>query len=244
MSGSEILNLSRHRVAPGQVLLIDADDTLWENNIYFEEAIARFIAYLDHRQHSSEQVREHLNRAERATIAAHGYGLKSFRASLTRCLEDLLTTKASAEQHRRIAEFVSHIGDHALELLPNVADTVRTLAERHTLMLITKGDREEQLYKLAQSGLERLFKAAEVLPEKHEAAYRDLTARYAVSRDRTWMIGNSPKSDVNPALAAGLNAVLIPHAHTWILEHESVCTAPTGQVLLQLNRFAELAEVF
>ena len=64
-----------------QTLLIDADDTLWENNIYFERAIASFIGYLDHRVHTPEQVREHLNRCERATIITHGYGLQSFRRS-------------------------------------------------------------------------------------------------------------------------------------------------------------------
>ena len=65
-----------------QTLLIDADDTLWENNIYFERAIARFISFLNHHEFSPEQVREVLNDVERECIVKHGYGLHSFRRSL------------------------------------------------------------------------------------------------------------------------------------------------------------------
>ena len=56
------------------------------------------------------------------------------------------------------------------------------------------------------------------------------------------MIGNSPKSDINPALEAGINAVFVPHEHTWRLEHEEV-RAGAGR-LLTLTRFSELREHF
>ncbi|MGH9595256.1 MAG: hypothetical protein ACRD3K_00520, partial [Edaphobacter sp.] len=73
----------------GQTLLIDADDTLWENNIYFESAISSFISYLYHRVHAPEEVRAHLNRVEHNTILSHGYGLHSFRRSIIACFEQL-----------------------------------------------------------------------------------------------------------------------------------------------------------
>lgn len=229
---------------PGQWLLIDADDTLWENSIYFEKTIADFISYLDHRIHTPSEVREHLNLTERATIAATGYGLKSFRASLTRCLEDLLETEATSEQHVRIGEFVDHIGDHEIELLNGVRTSLTELAGRHTLMLVTKGNREEQLRKLENSGLAHYFNQVEVLIEKDEQSYRELCVRYGLPSGRTWMIGNSPRSDINPAIAAGLNAVLIPHEFTWVLEHESITSAPGGQTLVLIDSFEELTEVF
>jgi putative hydrolase of the HAD superfamily len=58
------------------------------------------------------------------------------------------------------------------------------------------------------------------------------------------MVGNSPKSDINPALAAGLHAVFIPHGDTWILEHEDLATAPAPQRLLVVERFADLRAHF
>ncbi len=68
--------------AAGQTLLIDADDTLWENNIYFERAITAFISYLNHETYTPAEIRSTLNAVERETILTHGYGLTRFKRSL------------------------------------------------------------------------------------------------------------------------------------------------------------------
>lgn len=227
-----------------QTLLFDADDTLWENNIYFERAISAFISFLDHRVHTPEEVRERLNLIERATIRQHGYGLQSFRRSLIACFEQLTTGPVTPDKHERIVSFVDSIGSQEIELLPDVAETLPQLAERHRLLLVTKGDTAEQRDKLERSGLMPFFAGVEVLPEKTEAAYRELVEQHACEPERSWMIGNSPKSDINPSLSAGLNAVFIPHDFTWVLEHEVVDQARPGQVLLELSKFAQLSHHF
>ena len=232
------------RQPPGQTLLFDADDTLWENNIYFERAIAAFISYLDHRTHTPEEVRAHLNRVEHATIAAHGYGLKSFRRSLVACFEQLTDALVTAEKHARIHRFVQSIADHAIETLPGVAPTLAEVATRHRCILVTKGDPVEQHDKLARSGLAPHFVAVEVLPEKNVTAYRTLAARHQCDAARTWMIGNSPKSDINPALAAGLHAVFLPHGFTWVLEDEAINQPAPHQLLLELAAFTDLIQHF
>jgi len=229
---------------PPQTLLFDADDTLWENNIYFERAIAAFISYLDHRVHTREEVREHLNTCEHATIAKYGYGLASFRRSLITCFEQLSDELITPEKHARIVAFTESIASSEIELLAAVEPTLRELGKRHRLLLVTKGNSEEQHDKVERSGLKDLFIAIEVLPEKNAAAYRELAARHACDPANTWMIGNSPRSDINPALAAGLNAVFIPHDFTWVLEHETV-DRPTGiEQLLELATFADLTQHF
>ncbi len=227
-----------------QTLLIDADDTLWENNIYFERAIAAFISYLDHRVHTPEEVREHLNAVERVTVAERGYGLKSFRHSLVTCFEQLSLAPITPERHDRIVSFAQSIADQEIELLPSVALTLAELAPRQRLILVTKGDEDEQRFKLSCSGLAHLFAEVEVLPEKHTDAYRVLVERHGCEARSTWMIGNSPRSDINPALAAGLHAVFIPHDFTWVLEHETVDRPASGQTLLELSSFADLQRYF
>ncbi|WP_263380249.1 HAD family hydrolase [Granulicella paludicola] len=223
-----------------QTLLFDADDTLWENNIYFEQAITAFISYLDHRVHTSEEVREHLNHCERATIAEFGYGLKSFQRSLVACFEQLSDGPMTAEKHERIVSFARSIADREIELLPSVDETLRALKSRHTLYLVTKGNLEEQTDKLERSGLAPYFAGVEVLAEKNPAAYAELVSRHKLETAKTWMIGNSPKSDINPSLAIGLNAIFIPHDFTWVLEHE-VVEQPRGESrLLELGSFVEL----
>jgi len=227
-----------------QHLLFDADDTLWENNIYFERAISAFISYLDHRVHTGEEVREHLNLCERATIAAHGYGLKSFHRSLVDCFEQLSEGPITPEKHARIVSFADSIAEQEIEVLSGVRETLLELQQRHRLILVTKGNAGEQKDKLERSGLAPLFSAVEVLPEKHEDAYRALTTHHGCDPQNTWMIGNSPRSDVKPALAAGLNAVFIPHDFTWVIEHEIIDAPPSGQRLLELSTFADLTQHF
>jgi len=227
-----------------QTLLFDADDTLWQNNIYFERAISAFISYLDHRVHTPEEVREYLNASERATIAAHGYGLKSFRQSLINCFDRLTDAPMTPEKHERITSFVNSIAEQEIELLPGVAAILPELASRHRLLLVTKGDPAEQNKKLIRSGLAPHFSAIEVLPEKYETAYRFLANHHGCEAGTTWMIGNSPKSDINPALAAGLHAIFIPHDFTWVLEHETVNQPPPNQTLLELPNFYELLHYF
>ena len=227
-----------------QTLLIDADDTLWENNIYFEQAIASFISYLDHQVHTPAEVREHLNRCEHATIAARGYGLVSFRRSLEDCYEQLTHAPVTEDDRRRIDSFADLIAHHEIELLPGVEETLKDLSTRHRLILVTKGDLTEQTGKLERSGLAPHFSAVEVLPEKHNEAYLALTEHHRCETQTTWMIGNSPRSDINPALKAGLHAVFIPHAFTWVLEHETVNEPPMGRQLLQLESFGDLRRHF
>ncbi len=232
------------RAPSGQTLLFDADDTLWENNIYFERAITSFISYLDHRVHTPQEVREHLNTIEHATIAARGYGMKSFRHSLITCFEQLSDAPISDEKRQRIVSFANAIAEQEIELLAGVRETLPELASRQRCIMVTKGDLDEQTDKLHRSGLREFFAAVEVLPEKHEDAYRSLSALHGCDAPTTWMIGNSPRSDINPALAAGLHAVFIPHDFTWVLEHEIVNRPPPGQHLLELGSFAELSRIF
>jgi putative hydrolase of the HAD superfamily len=225
-------------------LLIDADDTLWENNIYFERAIAKFISFLNHREYSAGQVRLILNDVERESIVKHGYGLHSFSQSLVETFERLSVEPLTPELHERIRSFADQIADHPIEILPGVPETLNYLCERHHLIMLTKGNPAEQSGKVERSGLKELFAAIEIVAEKDESTYRSAIAKYALVADTTWMIGNSPKSDINPALAAGLHAVFVPHNQTWILEHEELAAAPATQQLLVVDRFGDLRHHF
>jgi putative hydrolase of the HAD superfamily len=229
---------------PPQTLLIDADDTLWENNIYFERAIARFISFLNHHEFTPEQIREVLNDVERECIITHGYGLHSFAHALARTFERLSIHPVTSESQAQIRSFANSISNHAIELLPEVRETLRHLSQRHRLILLTKGAVPEQTGKVERSGLKEYFGAVEIVAEKNPGAYVDMVEKHELASASTWMVGNSPKSDINPALAAGLHAVFVPHGDTWILEHEELNAAPPQQKLLIVGGFAELREHF
>jgi putative hydrolase of the HAD superfamily len=228
----------------GQTLLIDADDTLWENNIYFERAIAQFISFLDHQEHSPEQVRCVLNDVERDCIVRHGYGLHSFRHALVDTFERLAVEPITPAVHETILGFANIIAEHPLELMQGVPETLEYLTGRHRLILMTKGAVVEQSGKVERSGLGRFFDAVEIVPEKDTNTYRAIAASYNLLPQTTWMIGNSPRSDINPSLAADLNAVFVPHDSTWILEHEEVAQPRPNRQLLIIDKFSTLRSHF
>ena len=226
----------------GQFLLIDADDTLWENNIYFEHAFEEFVAFLGHSTLSPAQVRAVLDEIEEANARIHGYGSLSFGRNLRQCYERVAERDVAAEDLATVMSFAERILEHPMEVIEGVADTLAYLALRHKLILFTKGNPEEQKLKVERSGLGGLFAHTAIVKEKDAAAYRSLVAEHSLDLARTWMVGNSPKSDINPALEAGLGAVFVPHAHTWVLEH---CEVHTGYPrLMVLERFSDLQSSF
>ncbi len=220
-------------------LLIDADDTLWENNIYFEQAIHTFITFLNHSTLTSEEVRVVLDEVERLM----GYGSANFTRSLVETYRRLAEKDMQDEDIQQLRQFGEHIRAHPLQLLDGVQETLNYLSPRHDLILLTKGDLEEQQLKVERSGIEQCFKHVVIVQEKDVTTYHRVTGKLHVDPKQTWMIGNSPRSDINPALAAGLNAVYIPHPHTWRLEHEEVQNTGEGQ-LLTLPTFTELCAYF
>ena len=229
---------------PIENLLIDADDTLWENNIYFERAIADFISFLNHRESSPAEIRETLNEVERESIVTHGYGLRSFTHALVKTFERVSVEPLTPALHETIHGFARTIAEQPVQILPQVTETLEYLSGRHRLILVTKGDPAEQSGKVERSGLKEYFRAVEIVPEKKVYTYRTILGHHQLEGEHTWMIGNSPKSDINPALAAGLNAVFVPHNDTWILEHEELTPAEPPRRLLVLNGFAQLTRHF
>src|SRR5437762_14098595 len=142
-----------------QTLLIDADDTLWENNVYFERAIAQFISFLNHRERSAEEVRETLNDVERECIVSHGYGLHSFTHALVKTFERLSVEPLTPALHETIHGFAHAIAEQPLQILPHVPETLDHLANRHRLILVTKGEFAEQSRKVERSELQQYFSA-------------------------------------------------------------------------------------
>ncbi|HLK63011.1 MAG TPA: HAD family hydrolase [Bryobacteraceae bacterium] len=225
-----------------QYLIIDADDTLWENNIYFERAFDDFAEFLNHTSMTPSEVRAVLDEIESANARIHGYGTLNFARNLRQCYEHLAEREVREDDLRTVMAFAERILECPMEIIAGVEETLTYLAERHDLTLFTKGHVEEQKLKVDRSGLGVFFGHLAIVKEKDAAAYRKLVAERGMDPERTWMIGNSPKSDINPALEAGLRAVFVPHAHTWILEKQEI--TPANGRLLVLERFGDLRKHF
>jgi len=225
-----------------QFLIIDADDTLWENNIYFERAFDEFVDYLDHSTLQPPQIRAVLDAIEEANARIHGYGTLNFGRNLRLTYERLAEREVRPEDLETVMGFAGRILECPMETITGVPETLAYLAARHDLTLFTKGHPEEQKLKIDRSGLGRHFQHTAIVKEKDRDAYHRLVSERGMDPERTWMIGNSPKSDINPALAAGLRAVFVPHAHTWVLERQEI--AEGNGRLLVVERFEDLRKHF
>ncbi len=230
------------RIDDRQQLIVDADDTLWENNIYFERAFDDFCDFLAHSNMPPAEVRAVLDEIETVNSKVHGYGAANFARNLSECYHRLVERAVDTEDLSRIMSFTEQILQHPIEVIAGVEETLEYLAARHDLTLFTKGNPEEQKLKLDRSGLGPYFGHTAIVKEKDAATYAELIRECSLDSERTWMIGNSPKSDINPALEAGIGAVFVPHEHTWRLEHEEIREG--RRRLLKLGKFAELREYF
>lgn len=225
---------------PLSTIGFDADDTLWQNERFFRFTEARFAELLSGHGEPPVISRQLLN-AERRNLKIYGYGIKGFTLSM---IETALEVTEGHVSPKVIAEILAMGRDmlsHPVEPLPHARETLADVSTAYRLVLITKGDLFDQERKLAQSGLGDYFSGVEIVSEKTAETYAKAFARHGDGAGRAMMVGNSLKSDILPAIAAGSWAVHVPHELTWELEHEAAPEhAPRFRHLPHLGELAAL----
>jgi len=230
--------------AVNKCLIFDADDTLWENNIYFLRAIEEFLDLIAPLAPDRSGVLQVLSEVEKELIPQGGYGTRNFLRALLETFHRFYSGPDGRAYFQGMEQIGERLRSHPLELLPGVASILQTLRHSHRLMLFTKGDPEEQSGKVKRSGLQDYFDCVEIVEEKNTLAYQRLIGGRQLLPQSTFMIGNSPRSDVSPALAAGLWAIYIPHPHTWELEHEQIEPHPRLLVASSIHEIPSLLTRF
>lgn len=196
----------------------DADDTLWHNERFFRLTQARFAELLaDHADPAHLSAR--LLDAERRNLGHYGYGIKGFVLSMIETALEVTEERVPASVIGELIAAGQEMLAHPIELMPDAREAIEALTGDHLIVLITKGDLVDQERKLAQSGLGDLFDDVEIVSEKTPDIYQSAFARHGVAPERALMVGNSLRSDVIPAIAAGGWGVHVPHELTWELEH-------------------------
>ncbi len=215
----------------------DADDTLWENEHFYKLTEARFAEMLSGHADPAA-ITDGLLAAERRNLQHYGFGIKGFTLSMIETAVELTQGAVPASVIGEILAIGREMLSHPVHTLPHVRATLERLAGRYRLVLVTKGDLFDQERKLAQSGLGELFDAVEIVSDKTTATYQRIFACHGDGPARAMMVGNSLKSDVVPAIAAGAWGIYVPHALSWALEHaEEPVEAP------RFRRLAHLGEL-
>jgi putative hydrolase of the HAD superfamily len=200
------------------IVFVDADDTLWENYRWFQAVLDDWVRVLAGHGVDGDRALATLHATEDRNIPVTGYGAAPFLRSAVEAFH-LLVPHADHATRIDVAHFAkaaeASIREHPIELLPGVRDGIPALAAWGRGVVMTKGQEDEQRAKVERSGLSRWLAGVRVVGEKDPAAYVAAAREFGVSPSRCWMVGNSPASDVNPALAAGLRAVHVPHPAPW-----------------------------
>lgn len=217
---------------------LDADDTLWHTERYYQAAQERFAELLS-RYHPAGWVRARLDQTESRNIAHYGYGIKAFALSMIETAVELTEGRISSADISALLEIARGMLSMDIELIDNVAATLPALASAHRLALITKGDLLDQENKLKRSGLGGCFREVEIVSQKTPAVYARLLEKMGVEPARFLMVGNSLRSDILPVLELGAQAVYIPRAITWA--HEAADPpAPGAPGFYELDDFGLL----
>ncbi len=203
---------------PVSVIGFDADDTLWQNEQYYKLTESHFRSLLSEFA-EGEHVSERLLEAEKRNLAHYGFGIKGFTLSMIETALEITEGRAPSSVISEILAIGRDLLSHPVECLPHARDALEALSGRYFLVLITKGDLFDQERKLAQSGLGDYFDAVEIVSDKTATTYRRIFGKHGEGPERAMMIGNSLKSDIVPAIAAGAWGVFVPHELTWVLEH-------------------------
>ena len=217
------------------IIIFDADDTLWHNINHFTFTEDQFAQLLSP-YHDAKWVKDRLYEVESRNMARFGYGVKAFGLSMIETAVELSEGRITGTEIKQIIDFCKKMLDNPIDLIPNVADVIHTLHHQYPLMIITKGDLLDQETKIARSGLADFFSKIEIVSHKTPEAYSELFLRHKINPERAIMIGNSLKSDVLPIIEISGRAIHIPYHTTW--EHEKVDISKLGE-----KPYYELADI-
>lgn len=212
------MNTQNHTPA-FDLIAFDADDTLWHTERLYLDALNTLIRLVPGPM-TVKELEEYLYRKEMVNISLYGYGIKSYTLSMIETVTELAGEGLGADHIRQVLALGKEMLGAQIDILPRVEETLRALQPRYNLMVITKGELLEQEAKIRRSGLGAYFRSYEVVSVKNRATYQTLLRRHGVEPDRFLMIGNSLKSDIQPVLELGGQAVHIPYELTWA--HEMV----------------------
>ena len=202
-----------------KTIAFDADDTLWHNEPYFDEAQERFCQLFQDFASSQEILGSILNHQVK-NLPLYGFGIKAFTLSMIETALKLTNHNISGKGIEQIMEIGKDLLQKPVELLPNVESVLAELKGKYKLIVATKGDLKDQHRKLHDSGIGPYFHHIEVLSDKAELDYEKMLGRLDCKPEDFLMIGNSLKSDVLPILNIGGHAIHIPYHTTW--EYEKI----------------------
>ena len=215
-----------------ETIFFDADDTLWENEMFFRQAEEKFAELLaDYTDR--EGLQQLLWQKQEDNIPLFGYGSKTYMIGMTEAALELCGGKLPEHIYYGVKKIITDLAFHEFKLIDGVQETLEALSGHYRLVVATKGDVTEQMFKYRRSGLDRYFHHCEVMENKDEKNYLELAAKNDLQPEQLLMVGNSVKSDIAPVINVGGWAINTPHDVVWV--HEMMDMPESDRILIVQN---------
>lgn len=224
-------------IISNKTIAFDADDTLWHNEPYFDEAQAKFAALFENYA-SHQEILSLILSYQIKNMPLYGFGIKAFTLSMIESALEITQHNINGVGIEKILQIGKDLLQKPVELLPNVTEVLEKLSQKHTLILATKGDLKDQHRKLHDSGLGHFFHHIEVMSDKTKTDYTKMLKRLNVLPDNFMMVGNSLKSDVLPVLEIGAIGIHVPYHTTW--EYEKIDFEIKHEKFFQVNQISDV----
>ena len=215
-----------------ETIFFDADDTLWENEMFFRQAEEKFAELLaDYTDR--EGLQQLLWQKQEDNIPLFGYGSKTYMIGMTDAALELCGGKLPEHIYYGVKKIITDLAFHEFKLIDGVQETLEALSGHYRLVVATKGDVTEQMFKYRRSGLDHYFHHCEVMENKDEKNYLELAAKNDLQPEQLLMVGNSVKSDIAPVINVGGWAINTPHDVVWV--HEMMDMPESDRILIVQN---------
>ena len=223
-----------------KIIAFDADDTLWHNEPYFDEAQERFCKLFQDFASSQEILGLILNHQVK-NLPIYGFGIKAFTLSMIEVALKVTDNNISGKGIEQIITIGKDLLQKPVELMPNVENVLQELHGNYKLVMATKGDLKDQHRKLHDSGIGHYFHHIEVLSDKTELDYEKMLGRLEIKAEDFLMVGNSLKSDILPIINLGGFGIHVPYATTW--EYEKIDFEIEHENFIALNNIEEVLNI-
>lgn len=228
-----------------RVIVLDGDDTLWMTQELYDDAKAQFFALLSELGHDRDAAAVKFSEIDVANVAQLGLSRRRFPGSMQETYEVICREAGTVPDEAIVARVVA-LGNAVFDTVPSVrpdaAAMLNRLRQSYGLVLFTAGDRDVQRSRIEQSGLGVYFDAVHIPPEKTLDAWHGLLRAEGLTAASTWSVGNSVRSDINPALQLGLRCVVVA-ARTWNYESVALAEPPDGTHVWHATTLAEAAQI-
>ncbi|PJI55801.1 hypothetical protein CTI14_01805 [Methylobacterium radiotolerans] len=203
-----------------QCVIFDADDTLWSTQELYDQAKGRFAEIVSPELHSRKALITQLDLYDAKAVQTQGFSRNRFGDSMQAVYMAICQEAGTAPDLRvqnQLRQVANEVFRRAPSVYPDAHSALQRFQSMYRLFLLTKGDEEVQRERISRSGLTLYFEQIYIVPDKTASSYTQILQGHGIPQGHSWAIGNSARSDINPALAAGLRAVMIPNT-SWVYE--------------------------